>query len=380
MDAILKRLQKQQPQMLRMLQRFVEAESPTTDKAAVDRFGKIVAEAVAARGGQVRFITARQSGDHLRAEFRFGAGRAAGQLLLLGHLDTVWERGTPARMPFRIRRGRAYGPGVFDMKAGIMMALFALEALQAERIAVQKKVVLLLNADEESSSPSSRAVTEKEARRSGRVLVLEPAFGPQGAVKTARKGVGEFRIRVTGRAAHAGLDPENGASAVAELAAQVLRVTQFADAAKGITVNPGVISGGTRSNVVAAEATALVDVRVARSRDLKALEKRFRELRPIDPRTRLEVTGGFHRPPLERTPQVAALFEQAKGLAASLGIALEEAAVGGGSDGCFTAALGIPTLDGLGAVGEGAHAEHENVLVRELPRRAALLAHLIAAP
>ena len=381
MDSILHALQAQQGEMVKMLRRLVEAESPSTDKAAVDRFGAMVGEIAGGMQARVRVVPSRQTGNHLRAEFRLGPGAIAGQILLLGHLDTVWACGTIARMPFRVRRGRACGPGVFDMKSGIVAALFALQALRTLRIPVKKKVVLLLVSDEEIGSLSSRPLTEREARRSDCVLVLEPAHGLKGALKTSRKGVSEFEIRVKGRAAHAGLEPEKGASAIEELARQILRLKQFADRRKGITVNVGVISGGTRSNVVAAEAAAVVDVRVARFRDQTEVEffsKKFRSLKPADRRTSLKISGGKNRPPLERTRQVAQLFQRARVLAQPLGITLSETSVGGGSDGNFTAALGVPTLDGLGCVGEGAHAPHENILLRELPRRAALLAHLIA--
>ncbi len=379
MDSILSTLQAQQGEMVKMLRRLVEAESPSTDKAAVDRFGAMVGKIARGMQARVRVFPSRQTGNHLRAEFRLGPGRTAGQILLLGHLDTVWARGTIACMPFRVRQGRACGPGVFDMKSGIVAALFALRALRRLRIPVKKKVVLLLTSDEEIGSLTSRLLTEREARRSDCVLVLEPAHGLKGALKTSRKGVGEFEIRVKGRAAHAGLDPEKGASAIEELARQILRVKQFADRRRGITINVGVISGGTRSNVVAAEAAAVVDVRVARVRDQREIEKKIRSLLPADRRTTLTISGGKNRPPLERTRQVAQLFQRARALARPLGIDLREAAVGGGSDGNFTAALGVPTLDGLGGVGEGAHAPHENILLRELPRRAALLAHLIAS-
>lgn len=379
MDSILRTLQAQQGEMLKMLRRLVEAESPSTDKAAVDRFGAMLDGIARRMQARVRVFPSRQTGNHLRAEFRLGPGRTTGQILLLGHLDTVWDCGTIARMPFRVRQGRVYGPGVFDMKSGIVAALFAVRALRTLRIPVKKKVVLLLTSDEETGSLTSRPLTEREARRSDCVLVLEPAHGRKGALKTSRKGVGEFEIRIKGRAAHAGLDPEKGASAIEELARQILRVKQFADRRRGITVNVGVISGGTRSNVVAAEAAALVDVRVARIRDQREIEKKLRSLAPTDRRTSLTISGGKNRPPLERTRQVTQLFERARALARPLGITLTEATVGGGSDGNFTAALGVPTLDGLGGVGEGAHASHENILLRELPRRAALLAHLIAS-
>ncbi len=377
-NQLLNYLRSQQDEMLVMLQRFVEAESPSTDKIALDRFGKTVAKEARSLNGRLRFYLSRVSGNHLRAEFQFGSTPERGHILLLGHMDTVWESGTLRHMPFRILHGRAYGPGVFDMKAGIVSGLYALKALRRLKIPVHRRVVLLLTADEEIGSTSARPIVEKEARQSDFVLVLEPAHGRKGALKTARKGVGEFEILVKGRSAHAGLEPEKGASAILELCRQILRLEQFADRSKGITVNAGIVTGGTRSNVVASEAVAKIDVRVGRTQDMERIGRKFRSLKPFDGRTKVEVSGGFNRPPLERTTQVARLFNEARMTAGSMGISLTEASVGGASDGNFTAALGVPTLDGLGAVGEGAHAEHENIVIRELPRRAALLAHLIA--
>jgi glutamate carboxypeptidase len=378
MDSLEGYLRNELTRMLAMLRVFVETESPSTDKAAVERFGHLVAKACAALGGHVRTHRSRQTGKHFRAEFRLGTRQCNGQILLLGHLDTVWPLGTLGRLPFRVRKGRAYGPGVFDMKSGIVSALFAIEAIRKQNIQVGRKVALLLTADEEVGSAVSRLIVEKEARRSDVVLVLEPAHGLHGALKTSRKGVGEFEIRVNGIAAHAGLEPEKGASAIAELCRQILRVEGFSDPQKGITLNAGVIAGGTRSNVIAADALAKLDVRISRMRDMQSIEKRLRSLKPFDRRTTVNVSGRFNRPPLERTAEIIGLFQRARHIAKTLGIPLTEAAVGGASDGNFTGALGVPTLDGLGCVGEGAHADHENIVVRDLPRRSALLAHLIA--
>lgn len=377
MDVLLKSLQGQRKPMLDLLRRFVEMESPSTDKAAVDRFGRMVAAVARDFGATARFYPSRTTGNHLRAEFRFVPRPKGRQILLLGHLDTVWSLGTLAHMPFRMRGGRAYGPGIFDMKAGIVMGFYALDALRKQGIAVNRKVVLLLNADEEIGSPSSRQVTKREARASHVALVLEPAFGAHGALKTARKGTGEFEIRVRGRAAHAGLEPEKGVNAILELARQLLLIETVADTKRGITFNPGIIRGGTRCNVVAEQAYASVDVRVLHAEDQAVVERKLRALKPFNRKARLEVTGGFSRPPLERTEAVAALCARARRLARPLGMELSEATVGGGSDGNFTAALGVPTLDGLGACGDGAHASHEHVVIGELIRRTALLAHLI---
>jgi len=282
-------------------------------------------------------------------------------------------------MPFRQADGRLWGPGVLDMKSGLAFSLFALRALRDLEIHVKRRIVLLVVSDEEVGSPSSRALTEAEARRSNCVLVLEPGTGFAGKLKTARKGVGHYTLTVEGRAAHAGVDFENGASAIAEAARQVVAIAGFTDLARGTTVNPGIIQGGTRSNVVAAEARVEIDVRVTRLAYAEELDRKFRALRPVDARCSIHVEGGLNRPPMERTPEIGNLFTKAREIAASLGIELEESATGGGSDGNFTAALGVPTLDGLGAVGEGAHAANESALVSRIADRVALLAGLLAA-
>jgi glutamate carboxypeptidase len=263
------------------------------------------------------------------------------------------------------------------MKAGIAMFVFAMRALRELDIPVRHEVQLLVNSDEETGSLHSRATTEAIAKRCNAVLVLEPGTGLEGKVKTARKGIGSYRVAVHGVAAHSGVDFEKGASAVVELARQISeRIAGFTDLKRGITVNPGVISGGTRSNVTAAYADTLVDIRVPRAGDAIALEKKFRSLKSFDKRCRIEVTGGLNRPPMERTKEIVDLFRLAKRCAAELGVVLDESSTGGGSDGNFTAALGVPTLDGIGAVGEGAHAAHESVLIDRLADRVALLAKI----
>jgi glutamate carboxypeptidase len=267
---------------------------------------------------------------------------------------------------------------VLDVKAGIAFFIFAVEMLREMDIAVASKVLLQVNSDEEVGSESSRALTEKNAARSHAVLVLEPGTGLTGKLKTARKGVGDFTVIVRGRASHAGVDFTAGASAVLELARQIERIAAFTDLKRGITVNPGVISGGTRTNVVAAEAQAEIDIRVLRLRDTPKLEKKFRSLRPFDKRCTVEVAGGLNRPPMERSAGIVRLFGVAKQYARDLGVELEESLTGGGSDGNFSAALGIPTLDGLGAVGEGAHAAYESILVDRIADRTALIAKLLA--
>jgi len=365
----------QQQPMLQTLERIVEMESPSDNKAAVDRLGQVLASEFAAVGCSVRLHRNAEAGDHLQAEFP--GGNSQKPVMLLGHFDTVWPLGTLRKMPFRIGDGRAFGPGAFDMKAGIVMMLFALRALR-DSGRQHRPVTILLDTDEETGSTTSRPVVEAVARECEAVLVLEPSQGPQGQLKTSRKGVGDYTIRVFGQASHAGLDFEKGHSAILELSRQLLEVAKFVDMERGITVNPGVVHGGTRTNVVAAEAMAEVDVRIAWAADASALEEKFTSLKPFDPHCRIEVSGGLNRPPMERTEGTVRLLRAAQDAARSLGIELGESAVGGGSDGNFTSALGIPTLDGLGAVGEGAHAIHESIVLAELPRRTALLANLLA--
>jgi len=362
--------------MVSLCRELVECESPSDDAAAVGRFADLVADKVA-RMARVRRIAGGRFGPHLRCEFDLPGGKQDGQILALGHSDTVWPVGTLKQMPFREAEGRLWGPGVLDMKAGIAFLIFALRALRELELPVRRRVVMQLNSDEEVGSDSSRPLTEEEARRSLAVLVLEPGTGLDGKLKTARKGVGEYTIVVRGRAAHAGLDFTSGASAILELARQIQKVAGFTRVERGITVNPGVISGGSRTNVVAAEARAGIDIRVLRIKDAEALDRRFHRLRPVDRRCRIEISGGLSRPPMERSAGIAALFRKARELAAELGIELEESVSGGGSDGNFTAAVGAPTLDGLGAVGEGAHAPHESILVERMADRAALVAKLL---
>ena len=365
-------------EMLAVLKQMVEMESPSGNKAALDRLGRHLAGEFARLGGKVTIHPQAEAGDNLAAEFPGRAG--AKPVLLLGHFDTVWPMGTLAGMPFRVDGGRVRGPGVLDMKAGITMMMFALRALRAVGGQTDcRPVTIVLDTDEEVGSTTGRPLVEATAKRCEAALVLEPAQGLAGALKTSRKGVGDFIIKVTGRASHAGVDFEKGRNAIVELSRQILDVARFTDISRGITVNPGVIQGGTRTNVVAAEAHAEVDVRIARAADAAELEQKFRSLRPHDRDCSIEVTGGMNRPPMERTEATVRLFRIAQEQAGKLGMALEESATGGGSDGNFTSALGIPTLDGLGGVGEGAHADHESIVVAELPRRTALLASLIVS-
>ena len=356
------------------LRKLVETESPSDNKAAVDSAAALVAGWAEQLGSRIKLHRQRECGDVL--ELRFGPTRSARKpILLLGHLDTVWPLGTLKSTPWRADATRIYGPGVLDMKAGVVMALTAIRALK--EVGVKRSVTLLLNSDEEVGSPVSRPITERLARQSEAVLVLEPAQGL--ACKTARKGVGDYRLEVTGVASHSGVDFERGHSAVLELARLLQKVATFTDLRIGCTVNPGVIGGGTRSNVIAANAWAEVDIRIARAGDAAKLDRLFRSLKCADPKCKLTITGGLNRPPMERKSGTVRLYKQARKLAAELGFTLDEAATGGGSDGNFTAALGIATLDGLGAVGEGAHAAHESIVTEHIIPRTALLAAMLAS-
>jgi glutamate carboxypeptidase len=374
----------QQPWLLETVDALVSLESPTTDKAAVDRCGAELRRRLESIGGRVSSLPRSDRGDHLLAEFpstenaaaSLGAG-ASKQILLLGHFDTVWPVGQLSRMPLHAADGRLHGPGVFDMKAGIAIAMLATRALLETGAAVSHRIVMLWTTDEEVGSGTSRAAIEDEARRSAAVLVLEPSL-PGGAVKTARKGCGGYQLVVRGVSAHAGIEPQKGASAVQELARQILAINALQDLDRGRLVNVVQVSGGLRSNVIPDEARATIDVRVPTAADAADLDARFRALAPVDPRIRLEVSGGVDRPPLERSPAVVRLYDQARGVAREMGVDLAEGSTGGGSDGNFTAALGVPTLDGLGAVGDGAHALHEHVEIASLADRAALVAGLMA--
>jgi glutamate carboxypeptidase len=375
---ILAELRSHERAMVQLLGEFARCESFSYDKKAVDAFGAMVAREWKRRGAAVRVLKNKERGDNLRVELRATAGGSHGQILVLGHLDTVYPIGTIAKTPFRVAGGRAWGPGTFDMKGGIILALYAIDALRAHRVPGRKNLVFLWTSDEEIGSVASRATIESEARKSEAVLVLEPSFGPEGKLKTQRKGVGGVDLVVTGKSAHAGIDPEKGVNAVHELALQIERLMRLNDPKRGITVQTTVAEGGTVSNVVPETARAEVDIRFTRLADGARLERKIHSLKPVLKGARLQITGGVNRPPLERTPGVAALFAQAQALSAELGLKLGEASTGGGSDGNFTAAIGVPTLDGLGCVGDGAHSPHEHVEIRALPERAALIAGLLA--
>jgi len=373
-QAIFRHTEKKAGWIRATLHELVQQESPSEDREAVNAAMTLAEQRAREQGARVKRHKQREFGDVL--ELRFGSSRLKQKpVLLLGHLDTVWPLGTLNKMPWRESDGRYWGPGVLDMKAGVVMALGALSTLREMKLA--RPVTLLLNSDEEVGSPISRAITERLALESAAVLVLEPAQGL--AYKTARKGVGQYHVEVTGVAAHSGVDFEKGHSAVLELARLIQTISGFTDLARKLTVNCGVIAGGTRSNVVASQAWTDVDVRIAKAGDAAYVEKLFRSLKVSDPHCKLTITGGINRPPMERKAGTIALFKKARLLAAELGFGLEEAATGGGSDGNFTAALGVPTLDGMGAVGDGAHAAHESVVIEHLVPRTALLAAMIAS-
>ncbi len=377
MHRILAFAQQKQPELIAFLKTLVECESPSDDPAAVARFTDLFAASVA-DCATVKVFRGTTHGPHLRCDFTLPGKKKQGRLLALGHSDTVWPMGTLKVMPWRVEQGRLWGPGVLDMKSGLAFFVYAVRALRELDIPAPRKVSLLIVSDEEVGSHTSRALTEKEATGSDAVLVLEPGTGLEGKLKTARKGVGGYTIKVRGVSSHAGVDFAAGASAITELAHQIQTVSGFTNLKRGVTMNVGVIAGGTRTNVVAAEAEAHVDYRIPKLRDYDTLSRQMSRLKPVDGRCKLEITGELNRPPMERTPGIVRLFQTAKGIAKELGVALEESSTGGGSDGNFTGGLGIPTLDGLGGVGEGAHARHESILADRIADRVALLAHLIA--
>ncbi|HEX5411196.1 MAG TPA: M20 family metallopeptidase [Terriglobia bacterium] len=378
------------PNTMKLLREAVEIESPTYSRPEVDRIARFFAREFRRHCGKVSLLENSTTGAAVIAEF-WGAARAAGRrgrvgqhatpganrpILLIGHHDTVWTKGTLARMPFRIQRGRAYGPGILDMKSGIVQVIAAIRALQALGVEPASSVRFFLNPEEETGSQAFRREIEGESKGSRAVLVLEPAAAG-GALKTARKGVGEFRLTVQGQSAHAGIDPAAGVNAINELARQILKVEKMAQPRRGLTLNVGVVEGGTRPNVVPELARATVDVRIPKVEDQALIEKKMFALKAIHPGARLKIEGGINRPPMEQA-MTEGLFRTAKMLAGQLGFEVKGATTGGGSDGNLSAALGIPTLDGLGGVGDGAHAVHEHVVIRELPRRTALLAALLA--
>ena len=377
MRALLAGARRKERSLLDLARKLVQVESPTESKSAVDACVAIAAAHLKQLGGRIKLHRQKDYGNVLEARFGPRSTRireSVKPILLLGHLDTVWPLGTLGSMPCRVRGGRLWGPGTLDMKAGVAMACTAIELLM-EADLLRREIILLLNSDEEIGSPVSRPITENLARQCSAVYVLEPAQGL--AYKTARKGVGDWHIQVKGVAAHAGVDFEKGANALRELARAIETVSGWTDLKRGLTVSVGVAAGGSKSNVVPAHAQADIDARIPRLADGPRIERKFAALRPADPRCTLIVTGGINRPPMERSRGTLRLFRKAHLLASELGFELNEASSGGGSDGNFTAALGIPTLDGMGAVGEGAHARHESVFIEHLAPRTALLAAML---
>lgn len=374
--ALLARLREQTGEMTELLARLARAESPSLDPDAQREAFSILEAELSELGFSVERLAGEGTGDHLLAAPP-DADEGEPHQLLLGHLDTVWPAGTIAEMPLRADGGMLYGPGVFDMKGGLVQMLFALRALAELGVEPPSPPVVLINADEEIGSRDSRRHVERLARGAARAFVLEPAFGIAGKLKTARKGVGRFTVRLSGEASHAGLDPEGGVSAILEASHQIQRLFALNDPERGTTVNVGTIDGGMGPNVVAPEALAEVEARVVTAADAARVGEQIRALEPVTEGVTLSVEGSFGRPPLERTPRNRGLWELARAAAAELGIEISEALVGGASDGNTTSAH-TATLDGLGAVGDGAHARHEHVVVERLPERAALLAVLLA--
>ncbi len=361
------------PQALDTLQRLVELESNSKDKAGIDALAAYLSRQFSLLGADVEILSHSVRGNALRARWRrAGTGKP---VLLLGHLDTVWPKGTLQTRPFRHEDGKAWGPGIFDMKGGILLCLLVFQALSENLTAPERDVIVLLTADEEIGSEAGLAHIRATAARCGVVLCLEPPL-PGGRVKTSRKGCGTFSLHVLGRSAHAGVDHEKGANAIVELSRHLIRLHELTNYQRGITISVGTIRGGTAVNAVPAEAEAEVDFRVSALEDAQGIEAMLQDLRPYDPRCRLEVRSGIIRPPLERTDAVARLYRKARALALPFGLELGEGSTGGGSDGSLTAGMGIPTLDGLGIDGNGAHAVDEYIIVSDIVPRASWLCRM----
>lgn len=372
MDSITAFLSEHQEHMLGDLRDFVERETPSTDKGLLDDFARFLEGYAAGVGGRTEVLPVKEAGNHVRISWE--GKREGSPIMLLGHYDTVWPAGTLKDMPFEVEGNVARGPGIFDMKCGLVQGFWAIRALR-EVARIEQPVVFVCNSDEELGSPSSRALIEEEARRCAAVLVLEPSL--DGALKTARKGAGKFRISVTGRSAHAGLDPFGGVSAIEELCRLTLDLLALSNRDTGTTINVGVISGGSRFNVVAGNASAEVDLRVATQAEAERVSDTLFNLKPHHPDAKIRTEGGMIWPPMERTDRIARLFEHARRLASEIGLELREGWAGGASDGCFCAAVGTSVLDGLGAVGGGAHAADEHINIDSMPLRAALVARLL---
>lgn len=365
-------------EMTNLLEKLVLAESPSAIPAAQIEVLDLLERALSNRNYRVQRLLDSKTGGHLLAIPNTRQKNQRIQLLL-GHCDTVWPVGTLAKMPLKIRQGKMYGPGTYDMKAGLIITIFAVEALLALEIEPEIAPAILINSDEEIGSPSSKIHIQRLAKVADRAFVMEPSLGPSGKLKTKRKGVGRFTIRVMGKAAHAGLEPEKGASAILELSFIIQKLFALNDAEKGITINVGTIDGGIRPNVIAPESKAVVDVRVLRQEDARQIEKKILSIEPSTPGTQLIVEGGIGREPMEKTPGNQKLWQLAQSAADELGIEIEQGTAGGGSDGNITS-LWTPTLDGLGAVGDGAHAPGEFVYLDRMIERSALLSRLLLEP
>ncbi|MBE5398161.1 M20 family metallopeptidase [Brevibacillus borstelensis] len=361
----------QLPDILEELRRYVEMESPTHNKEAVDRVGAFIADRFRALGCRVDTYPQHEYGDQLRVEY----GEGEEQILVLGHFDTVKEIGSLSREPWRIEDGKVYGPGTYDMKAGIVFCYYALEAIIEQKLPLSRKLVFFWNTDEETGSLSSEELIKEEAKRSRCALVIEPAAG-DGSLKTSRKGGGEFLLKVKGRAAHAGNDHAKGINAIEELAHHVLTIQSWTNYEAGTTLSVGTIQGGSVSNVVPDYAEAVIDVRVSTAEEAVRITRLMHQLQPVLPGAELIVEGGIPKPPMERTAGTEHLFFHAREQARLEGFDLTETGVGGTSDGNFAASVGTPTLDGLGPNGDGAHASHEHVEIDSIPQKIALLARL----
>jgi glutamate carboxypeptidase len=364
-----------EPQMLQWLAALINLDTPSNQKPALDALGQRLGKQFQECGARTQLVENREAGNHLIVRF-LPESQEKKQILILGHMDTVWEVGESRRRPARVEDGKIFGPGAFDMRGGLTLMLALASYLSQQKTRLTRPVTILIDSDEEVGSQTSRALIESEARQSEAVLVLEPCL-PGGALKTCRKGVGRFVISAQGMAAHSGVDYHKGVSAIWEIAHQVLDLYKLNDFQKGTTINVGTVEGGSCSNVIADHAKIKVDLRVSSVAEGERLAKHILQLKPKLEGARLKITGGINRPPLERTDQIVQFFHRARSLAAELGIDLKEGSTGGASDGCFTAALGIPTLDGLGPDGAGPHALHEHVLIASLAPRAALLTQLV---
>lgn len=377
-QALLDYFQPRQNEMLALIERLVTQETPSGDKARLDTFAGFLAQQLQVAGATVEILPVAEAGNHLRARFgpTHGAKAEAKQALILCHYDTVWAVGSLATHPYRIEAGKAYGPGIFDMQSSLMLVEYAARATRDLALQLPRPVTVLITSDEEVGSLTSRRLIEEEARKSAYVLVMESPL-PGGVLKTSRKGVGRYTLEITGRAAHAGVEPERGISAIQELAHQILKLHSLTDMSQGTTVNVGVVHGGTVSNVVAPHAVAEIDLRSWTQAEADRLSHAIEALTVATPGAEVKVSGGWNRPPLERS-MTAALFARAQEIGRRLGLELSEGGTGGGSDGNFTGALGIATLDGLGVPGHGAHADHEHIEIDQIASRAALLVALLA--